>query len=229
MAGNKGKAPTLQPGTRAGAGGGGGEYKKHSRGRVSEQGSGPGTAHFLLRLCKPQAGPNGNRVTVEESAAARAGFGAASTGSADQGGMREGAVGAERTPPILESSERPQSPFRRRTFSAPRQRRAHQGAGARARCGVLGGPTFGGLSGRGRGLRDARAGGRSLPGPSFLPTSPIPPATFDLASWARGDWPGDGDGEKERGPTWEVRSPERTACRAPPSARFPEAPRVRGL
>lgn len=178
VAGNKGKAPTLQPGTRAGAGGGGGEYKKHSRGRVSEQGSGPGTAHFLLRLCKPQAGPNGNRVTVEESAAARAGFGAASTGSADQGGMREGAVGAERTPPILESSERPQSPFRRRTFSAPRQRRAHQGAGARARCGVLGGPTFGGLSGRGRGLRDARAGGRSLPGPSFLPTSPIPPSTW---------------------------------------------------
>lgn len=77
----------------------------------------------------------------------------------------------------LPSSSRASGP-KARTFSAPRQRRAHQGAGARARCGVLGGPTFGGLSGRGRGLRDARAGGRSLPGPSFLPTSPIPPSTW---------------------------------------------------
>lgn len=221
MAGNKGKAPTLQPGTRAGAGGGGGEYKKHSRGRVSEQGSGPGTAHFLLRLCKPQAGPNGNRVTVEESAAARAGFGAASTGSADQGGMREGAVGAERTPPILESSERPQSPH---FFGPAAEAGSPRGRGARKVRSPWGSDIWGPL-GSGSGAARRQSGWPLSPG-SLLPPHVSHP-TFDLASWARGDWPG--DGEKERGPTWEVRSPERTACRAPPSARFPEAPRVRGL
>lgn len=46
----------------------------------SEQGSGTGAAHFLLRPCEPQAGPSGNEETSEESPAARAGFGASHEG-----------------------------------------------------------------------------------------------------------------------------------------------------
>lgn len=75
---NKGKEPTLQPGPQLGLGVG--ESKKHPRGRVSELGSGPGTAHFLLRRCKPQAEPSGNRVTTKESPAARTRFGGACRG-----------------------------------------------------------------------------------------------------------------------------------------------------
>lgn len=105
-----------------------GGFEKHPRGRISEQGSGPGTAHFLLRRCKPQAEPSGNRVTTEESPAARARFGGGLEGSAywegiPAEGVRQG-VKAKRTPPILLQNGRPQSPSRRRRpFSAPAQRR----------------------------------------------------------------------------------------------------------
>ncbi|XP_049556744.1 uncharacterized protein LOC125961788 [Orcinus orca] len=159
----------------------GAEYKKHPRGLVSEQESGPGTAHFLLRLCKPQAGPSGNRVTVEESLAARAGFGAASRGSADQGerprrdaGGGRGRGRGSRTHASLPRAESA-SP---KTLSAPRERRVPRGAASDARCGVRGAPTLGGLPGRSRRPRSLR--------PSFLPTSPMPPATLDLASRTRG-------------------------------------------
>ena len=81
----------MLPGTTAGAVGR--VCTKHSRGRVSEQESGPGTAHFLLRLCKPQAEPSGNKVTVEESPAARAGFGGYLEESVACGGMRAERVG----------------------------------------------------------------------------------------------------------------------------------------
>lgn len=84
-------------------------------------------------------------------------------------------------------------------------------------------------------LRGAGFGGREggcyLPGHSFLPTSPIPPATFDLASQAHGELAqgqgGDAKGIQrrgaaatsapgravrirgvgQRGPTWELRRP----------------------
>nr|XP_037855763.1 uncharacterized protein LOC103237687 [Chlorocebus sabaeus] len=49
--------------------------------RLSGQGSGPGTAHFLLRLCKSQAGPSGNGDTVEESPASRAELGGSLEGT----------------------------------------------------------------------------------------------------------------------------------------------------
>ena len=91
-----------------------GNTRNTLRGPVSEQGNGPGTAHFLLRLCKPRARPSGNWVMV-----AGAGFGEASRGpwtrgDAGEGMLAEGVeegVGAESTPLVLVRSESPQNPL----------------------------------------------------------------------------------------------------------------------
>lgn len=108
--------------------------------------------------------------------------------------------------------------------------RTADGLGPRARCQVRGAPTLG-RDGEGR-----RSGWPSFPGHFVLPTSPIPPATFDLASRTHGGLAqgqgGDAQGIETRGaaarsapgramriggvrlrgPTWEVRS----LARAPP-------------
>lgn len=241
---NKGKDPTLQSCTTAG----GGERvsKKHPRARVSEQGSGPGTAHFL---CKPQAGPSGNRVTVEESPAARAGFGGGLEGSHWRW-VRAERVGedvqAERTPPTLFRNKRPKAPFFVALFwplrEKPEQPRGRVGSKVLdprgsdlprpgvgwVRVGWGGGVLRGAAFGSG-------AGGRYLPGHSFLLTSPIPPATFDLASRAHGELSRGQGGDakvsrgaaqppsrrRARGPTREVRRPRRAQ---PPPALLPVAP-----
>lgn len=188
---NKGKAPTLQPGPRPGLGGQG-ESKKHPRGRVSGQGSGPGTAHFLLRRSKPQAEPSGNSYDRGVASCLGAVRGRP-RGSAYWAGIRrtQGATGAKgrESKPRLASPRAagvPRAPARR-AFSSPAQPGGAR-LGPRARSELRG------LRPLARAGRDGGAGG---PEERATPSSPLSHPARNLRPRIpdpRGTGPGTGRG-----------------------------------
>lgn len=199
-----------------------GNTRNTPRGPVSEQGNGPGTAHFLLRLCKPRARPSGNWVTVGESPAAGAGFGEASRGpwtrgNAGAGCWRRAWKRAWEQNAHLLSWCGARVP---KALSAPQERRAPQRQGRAPGERQLGSDPRGPP---GWELVAVISRALLLPHPSHL-TRDFELRLADPLGTRRGT----GNrreryAEPARGPTWAVRSPGRAPYRAPPSARLPEA------
>lgn len=179
------------------------------------QGSEPGTAHFLLCLCKPQAGPSGNRVVARCQEGVRGGL----DGSANWGEMRgaESERGSEPwthtcLPPSFGTSV-PKDPLAEAPFLLGRDKpaAAAEGQSRGARCEGRGGRTLRAFRGGGEGAEP-----RSERAVAIYPTTPSssPLKTSDLASRTQGDWPRDReetpkvsrcgvrmDGVRLRGPT----------------------------